>query len=60
MSTKEKIIEILQSVGYDFITACEYATNAIKEFNESGDSAMTFNVVANGFVLATFEIKKRG
>lgn len=58
MSVKEQIVKMLQSCGYDLFTACEYASEAIAEFEQSGKSAMIYNIVQNGRIVKSFEIRK--
>lgn len=35
MTIKEKIVEMMQRAGYDFMTACEEAERMIQEFRRS-------------------------
>ena len=51
ISVKEKIVEIIQSEGYDLFTACEMADNCIKEFMSSKDRKATYYVGKSSFTL---------
>ena len=51
LSVKEQIIELIQSQGYDFISSCEMATDAINEFLNQAQPRRTFYVGACSWTL---------
>ena len=51
MSVKETIIEIIRKEGYDFFTAAEIATKAIKEFMASNKPTETYHIGHTSFTL---------
>ena len=51
ITLKEKIVEICQQSGYDFISSCEMATDTIKRFKESGEKKKTFYIGKMSFTL---------
>lgn len=51
MTVKEQIVEIIQSQGYDLLTACELADETIKEFLESGYKSNTYTIGNRRFKL---------
>jgi hypothetical protein len=48
---KEQIVEIIRGQGYDFISACEIATDTIIEFNQSNKKEETYGVGKACFTL---------
>ena len=55
MTVKEQIIELIQSQGYDFLTACEMASEAIQEFLTQPEPRRTFYIGA-----CSWTLKKKG
>ena len=51
MTIKEQIVELVQSQGYDFMTACELATDAINEFITQDNPSRTFYLGACSWTL---------
>ena len=50
-TVKEQIVELIQSQGYDFITTCEMATDAIDEFLNQSEPRRTFYIGACSWTL---------
>ena len=51
MNTKDKLVDLIRSEGYDFITACELASECIKEFQESGLPSHRYHIGRVWFTL---------
>jgi hypothetical protein len=51
ITVKEQLVDIIRANGYDFITACEMATQAINEFLESGKSIDKYYIGNQSFTL---------
>ena len=51
MNTKDKLVDLIRSEGYDFITACELASECIKKFLESGQKRAIYHIGKTSFTL---------
>lgn len=58
-SIKDTIADKFRNAGYDFMTAYEMASNAIREFKESGRTEMKFAVMVKGRAVDSFEIRRK-
>lgn len=56
MTVKKQLIELLRRNGYDFFTAAEEATAAIKEFKASKHKKMLYYVQGSK---EAFELRKK-
>lgn len=41
---KDTLVDLLRKYGYDFMTACEYATELIKELNQKPKGEYTYYI----------------
>ena len=59
MNVKDELVELIRCAGYDFISACEYADDLLKEFKESGKSKQKYYIVSNRRVIKQIILERK-